>query len=376
MQYRKLSAAIGSSKLELVKLPAGFGLMAMTFKLGPKAMSLAPIHGSVATVSSMAFPGRRLMSRPILGTSKVISARPTIFFIQIPQKRYMQERPPNQLTLHDLEVKKRKRDEFHDELVTRFDKTTVQRHVVQWITDANLSFRVPEHKGLQKVFQYLNPLVHETSANLTHETLNKYYTKLDETPIYYAATLLHPGIQWSFLTKAYGEKEEWLFAARQLIQKLWEEEYRDFSAQWEISSSNLLAAVRAREYNPFDSFQDELISSTRHGHDEATDELERWLSTKQDIYTTYDNPLEYWSAKRFEYPRVAKMAIDILSVPAMASECEMTFSSAGSMVSPKRSRLDASTIAVTQTVRSWLRAGLLEGYEGLLKEVGDDTAED
>ncbi|OBS17634.1 hypothetical protein FPOA_26234 [Fusarium poae] len=540
--------------------------------------------------------------------------------------RYMQERPPNQLTLHDLAAKKRKRDDFHDELVTRFDKTTFQRHIVQWITDANLSFRVPEHKGLQKVFQYLNPLVHETSANLTHETvrvriidefntyksrvihalsrspsqvhiafdgwtsrnrhsffsinaffldedtfqprkivlglpnvaiahtgenisaaimevlddfgliasnkvgciildnaasnegaveaighklqwqnpasrrircfghilhlvakallfikdsntledldaddftewtkrgpvgklhnlvvwvnrsnkatailrkiqdedpdksypgtldvvldngtrwlsqyymieraiklrryleelidiaiqssrkfqrprstrtqppsqlprcleeanllsdadwdalswfrdilrmfdscllrlegdcqlrvrkggveaqygiiwqvavayefllstlekakteathrvepsyysscvnsawakLNKYYTKLDETPIYYAATVLHPGIQWSFLTKAYGEKEEWLFAARQLIQKLWEEEYRDLAAQWEISSSNLPAAVRAREYNPFDSFQDELISSTRHGHDEATDEL-------------------------------------------------------------------------------------------------------
>jgi hypothetical protein len=65
------------------------------------------------------------------------------------------------------------------------------------------------------------------------------------------------------LTKAYGKKEEWLFAARQLIQKLWEEQYRDLPAQWEISSSNLPAAVRAREYNSFGSFQDELIPSTR-----------------------------------------------------------------------------------------------------------------
>lgn len=68
------------------------------------------------------------------------------------------------------------------------------------------------------------------------------------------------------------------------------------------------------------------------------------------------------------------MAIDVLSVPAMAPS-EMTFSSAGSVVSPKRSRLDASTIAVTQMARSWLRAGLLEGYERLLKEVGGDAAE-
>ena len=69
------------------------------------------------------------------------------------------------------------------------------------------------------------------------------------------------------------------------------------------------------------------------------------------------------------------MAIDVLSIPAMAAECERTFSSAGCMVSPKRARLDASTIAVTQTVRSWLRAGLLEGYNGLLKEMSDDVAE-
>jgi hypothetical protein len=69
------------------------------------------------------------------------------------------------------------------------------------------------------------------------------------------------------------------------------------------------------------------------------------------------------------------MAIDILSIPAMSAECERTFSSAGSMVSPKRSRLDANTIAVTQTVRSWLKAGLLQDYEGLLKEVGDGIDE-
>lgn len=64
------------------------------------------------------------------------------------------------------------------------------------------------------------------------------------------------------------------------------------------------------------------------------------------------------------------MAIDVLSIPAMDTECERTLSAAGCMVSAKRSRLDASTIAVTQTVRSWLRAGLLDGFDGLLKEMG------
>lgn len=173
-----------------------------------------------------------------------------------------------------------------------------------------------------------------------------------------------------FLTKAYGDREEWFLIARQLVQKLWEEEYRDLPAQWEIGSSNLPVAVRARKYNPFDSFQDDLISSNVGENDEVADEFERWLSSKQDVDIKYNNPLEYWSAKRFEYLRVAKMAIDVLSIPAMTAECERSFSSAGCMVSAKRSRLDASTIAVTQTVRSWLRAGSLDEYDGLLKEVG------
>jgi hypothetical protein len=203
--------------------------------------------------------------------------------------------------------------------------------------------------------------------------LNKYYTKLDETPIYYAATVLHPGIQWAFLTRAYSGREGWVDKARHLIQTLWEEEYRDLPAQWEIADSNLPVAVRAREYNPFDSFQDELMSYPNSEEESVADEFERWQSTKQDTFSKHDNPLEYWSAKRFEYPRVAKMAIDVLSVPAMAAECERAFSSAGSMVSPQRTRLDASTIAVTQTVRSWLKAGLLEGYDGLLKETSGEV---
>jgi hypothetical protein len=85
--------------------------------------------------------------------------------------QYVPERSANQLSLHDVAVKKRKKNDFHNELATQFDKTTFQRLLVQWITDANLSFRVPEHKGLNRVFQYLNPLVHETSATLTHETV-------------------------------------------------------------------------------------------------------------------------------------------------------------------------------------------------------------
>ncbi|KAM5529192.1 hAT family dimerization domain protein [Fusarium oxysporum f. sp. phaseoli] len=45
------------------------------------------------------------------------------------------------------------------------------------------------------------------------------------------------------------------------------------------------------------------------------------------------------------------MALDVLSIPPMSAECERLFSIAGKMVSPLRTRLEASTVGITQILR-------------------------
>src|SRR5258708_36625229 len=54
------------------------------------------------------------------------------------------------------------------------------------------------------------------------------------------------------------------------------------------------------------------------------------------------------------------MAVEILSIPAMSAECERLFSSGGLIVTPLRSQLEASTIGLAQTLRSWLKAGIIQ----------------
>ncbi|KAG7404258.1 hypothetical protein Forpe1208_v015706 [Fusarium oxysporum f. sp. rapae] len=83
------------------------------------------------------------------------------------------------------------------------------------------------------------------------------------------------------------------------------------------------------------------------------------------------DPVEYWVLKRFEYPRLSRMALDVMTVPAMSSECERLFSATGLMVTPLRNRLDAGTVGLIQTLRSWLRAGIIEDVGSILL---DDTA--
>lgn len=53
------------------------------------------------------------------------------------------------------------------------------------------------------------------------------------------------------------------------------------------------------------------------------------------------------------------MALDFLSVPAMSSEVERLFSTAGRMVTAERARLDANTIAICQSLRSWHLQGIV-----------------
>jgi hypothetical protein len=95
-----------------------------------------------------------------------------------------------------------------------------------------------------------------------------------------------------------------------------------------------------------------------------------------------EDPIQYWASKRREYPRLSRMALDVLTVPAMSAECERLFSAVGLMVAPLRHRLDASTIGLVQTLRSWQRAGLTgqdggiwDGRESLVVDlVGEDDS--
>jgi hypothetical protein len=54
-----------------------------------------------------------------------------------------------------------------------------------------------------------------------------------------------------------------------------------------------------------------------------------------------------------DYPNLSKMALDILSIPAMSASVERLFSSANITVSDRRNRLTADTIEMIESLKSW-----------------------
>ncbi|KAM4058210.1 restless-like transposase [Hirsutella rhossiliensis] len=87
------------------------------------------------------------------------------------------------------------------------------------------------------------------------------------------------------------------------------------------------------------------------------DELDRWTVDIGADDGEINDPFQYWKLKEATYPRLARMAFDMLSVPPMSAECERAFSFAGLMVTRLRRRLEVKTISAAQSIRSWLEDG-------------------
>lgn len=225
---------------------------------------------------------------------------------------------------------------------------------------------------------YPDPEHFKININLGWDKLNEYYTKLNETPAYYASAILNPVSRWGYFESTWTDQEQlpWLQEAKDIVRKLWEEEYKPLPAQLipdeapPLKRFKVMSALeRHRAYR----------TSTLPGRTSSQgslnadrDEYDHWLSNPDaKIDPLVTDPLQYWWERREDYPRLSRMALDLLSNPPMSAECERLFSFTGQMVSPLRTRLEASTIGITQTLRSWVRNGLIEAADALVDVSGE-----
>jgi hypothetical protein len=55
------------------------------------------------------------------------------------------------------------------------------------------------------------------NVNLAWKKLDKYYRLLDETLIYYASLVLHPGYRWDWFEETWQNKPEWVNTAKRVV---------------------------------------------------------------------------------------------------------------------------------------------------------------
>jgi hypothetical protein len=169
--------------------------------------------------------------------------------------------------------------------------------------------------------------------------LDKYYQLTDESPAYIAALVLHPGMKWQYIQKKW--KRSWHANAKRLVAELWEQ-YKPVDTpipQPDASSTTP---------NEFIQWKSDLIRPTV-----PIDEYDRYCQA--DLVWECDKPLKWWleDTQQKAYPNLSKMAIDILSIPAMSAEPERLFSSAKITITDRRNRLGVETIEALECLKSW-----------------------
>lgn len=178
-----------------------------------------------------------------------------------------------------------------------------------------------------------------------------YYTKLDDSPAYYAATILHPYYK-TYCELAWADHSDWLETNDRAFQALWNQ-YKSAPA-----------AVRLPRVvtNDIDDAIDSLMEPKAGAPAAAVevDEYQRWKQCEPRAEKGSDdaeNPIKYWLNLRDRYPQLSQLALDVLSIPASSCDCERMFSELGDLLEPRRRGISPKLLAAIQCVRRWQKAG-------------------
>lgn len=191
------------------------------------------------------------------------------------------------------------------------------------------------------------------------QKLNDYYEKLDNSPLFAAAVILHPGRSFRWLEDRWdGEGQRvWLQDAKSGLEKFWATWYRDTGT----SSNAKLGSRLGLLCQPSDlgstkreesAYQQWLNSRTVRLADEST-ELDRYL--RLELPMPIESPIQWWMERRLVFPTLSQMALDIFAIPAMAADCERAFSLAKLTLTSQRLSMAPPTLEKVQCLKNWIR---------------------
>jgi hypothetical protein len=195
------------------------------------------------------------------------------------------------------------------------------------IAEANIGR--PPHEQIES----WRPVAQAASLNNLWVVLDKYYKLTDQCPlIYFMAVLLNPRRGLKYFERRWDKPslKKMIKPHLKACQDYWRKEYLPLN-QANSSLSQVIPRKRTFLEEYLDDDEDVLL----------VDEFSAYLrevpiKVPKGIKL---NLFHWWHGKRDTYPTLSQLALDVLSIPAMAAECERVFSGAKLMISDKRRKL-------------------------------------
>jgi hypothetical protein len=185
--------------------------------------------------------------------------------------------------------------------------------------------------------------------------LDKYYCLTNESPAYVTAVVLHPSHKWHYIQENW--KQEWVQSSERLMEGLWNE-YKP------VEPPLPLCEVPSTTTNEFLDWRNKHLQPPL-----IIDEYERYCKSER-VYG-FTSALAWWleETQQKAYPSLSKLAVDILSIPAMSAEPERLFSGAGITITDRRNRLGSDVIEALECLKSWFGIQDFRGDEACVEAV-------
>jgi len=172
----------------------------------------------------------------------------------------------------------------------------------------------------------------KNNINLAWTKLSEYYQITDRTPAYITALILVPWHKWKWAELHWAPN--WIEPAQAAVKNIWETKYKHMEINHQRQDIVRQPEVSVHGNDDFYSNSFRSSSTPGTGTAAASDEYTRWLARgahDDDMEAT--DPIEYWKPKLTgtQFPRLARMALDHMSAPAMSTSNERDFNQTKAM---------------------------------------------
>lgn len=225
------------------------------------------------------------------------------------------------------------------------------------------STRSPMLSSTHAIFRTLQSHLRQSLSNLpatcsqrlkdaliaAHQKLSDYYWRFDnESPFYLWAAMLDPRIKYDGLlldcTDEPGTTEDDLAASRAALKEYMEANYKALEPASNAPSAQAPAATGRISF----------VARYATQVQRSVDEVDEFFRLPQEDWEPTD-PIQWWHARLKIFPRLARMALDILSIPGSAVAVERVFSGGRDTLGIRRANLAADTIRMLMITKQALR---------------------
>jgi hypothetical protein len=186
--------------------------------------------------------------------------------------------------------------------------------------------------------------------------LAKYVKKLDDSPYYLAARVLDPECRTAFLKNQNDcmtiEEEKKLFSVR----KLWER----FREKAILSGSTI--TTEKTQKPPLESegslsafHKARLQHRLKHTRPQSLDEFDNYINENPILLDSHTTAIQWWNQplQRTRFPRLSRLAIEVLSIPGMSDKPERVFSGSRRRVPWDRTRTSPQILEASECAKDW-----------------------